>query len=85
MRVAAQASQFVEVNSTFDDYEFKELADLDVDGRADRVVVPKMRWDHDRNTWKHMGMTKETRQRLRNYYEMHRKNGTVDPQKVLLR
>lgn len=76
------ARNFVEENTTFLEYEFKELAALDIDGRQDRVVEPKMRWDKDRNTWKHAGMTKHTRQRLSKYYEEYRINGTVDPRKM---
>jgi hypothetical protein len=36
------------VNTTYEEYEFKELAEHDFDGREGRIVVPKMRWDSDR-------------------------------------
>jgi len=35
---------FLEVNTTYSEYEFKELAELDIDGREGRIVLPKMRW-----------------------------------------
>eukprot|EP00802_Teleaulax_amphioxeia_P016654 Tamp_16778.p1 GENE.Tamp_16778~~Tamp_16778.p1 ORF type:complete len:458 (+),score=84.75 Tamp_16778:26-1375(+) len=74
--------RFLEVNTTYEEYEFKELAEHDFDGREGRIVVPKMRWDSDRNAWNYAGMTKETRQRYRQYYETFRPKDTVDPRQL---
>jgi hypothetical protein len=79
-----EAEHFVEINTTTSTYAFKELAAHDIDNREKRVIIPKMRWDPDRNTWKHAGMTKQRRQYLNEYYENHRINGTVDPRKVYI-
>ena len=77
-----RASHFVDINTTYETYAFKELVAHDIDGRRNRTVEAKLTWDKERNTWRHAGMTKFRRLHLQDHYEKYRINGTVDPQKV---
>ena len=81
-RDECSAAHFVERNTSILPYAFKDLAAHDIDGRENRTIEPKMKWDPDRSAFRYAGMTSQRRYYLKNYYETHRINGTVDPLQV---